>query len=155
MRFTSLKVSFAVLAVSALALTLPSKANAQLTQLRAGWDGKRHISYQQQKDLFYNYYAQPGPYNGAAAQMYVSPRPVPARVGHTWVTYQPFMPHEYTYKHSRAYYTYNPGAGWRRTNVRYGTGCLRCQENLADIRFPMSNNIWALHNDFYYPGVRF
>ena len=25
----------------------------------------------------------------------------------------------------------------------------------ADMRFPMSNNIWALHNDFYYPGVRF
>jgi hypothetical protein len=80
---------------------------------------------------------------------------VPARVGHTWVTYQPFMPHEYLYKHDRAYYTHNPGAGWRRTNVRYGTGCLRCQENFADIRFPMSNNIWALHNDFYYPGVRF
>ena len=48
-----------------------------------GWDGKRHISYQQQKDLFYNYYAQPGPYNGAAAGMYTSPRPVPANVGHT------------------------------------------------------------------------
>ena len=28
----------------------------------AGWDGKRRISYQQQKDLFYNYYAQPGPF---------------------------------------------------------------------------------------------
>ena len=53
--------------------------------------------------------------------MYVSPRPVPPYVGHTYVTYQPFMPHEYMYKHSRAYYTYNPGAGWRRTNVRYGT----------------------------------
>ena len=37
-----------------------------------GWDGKRHVSYQQQKDLFYNYYAQPGPFNGAAAELYVS-----------------------------------------------------------------------------------
>ena len=104
-----------------------------------GWDGKRQISYQQQKDLFYNYYAQPGPYNGAAAGMYVCPRPVPANVGHTWVTYQPFMPHEYLYKHERSYYTYNPGAGWRRTNVRYGTCGLRCQENFADLHFPMSN----------------
>jgi hypothetical protein len=152
MRFTSLKLSLAVLAFAVLSLTFPFEATAQL---KAGWDGKRHISYQQQKDLFYNYYAQPGPYNGAAAQMYVSPRPVPANVGHTYVTYQPFMPHEYLYKHERSYYTHNPGAGWRRTNVRYGTGCLRCQGIASDLRFPMSNNIWALHNDFFYPGVRF
>src|SRR5689334_12180322 len=65
---------------------------------QAGWDGKRHVSYQQQKDLFYNYYAQPGPFNGAAAQLYVSPRPVPPFVGHTWVTYQPFYPHEFMYR---------------------------------------------------------
>ena len=152
MRFTSLKLCFAVLAFAVLLLAFPFGATAQW---QAGWDGKRHISYQQQKDLFYNYYAQPGPYNGAAAQMYVSPRPVPANVGHTYVTYQPFMPHEYLYKHERSYYTHNPGAGWRRTNVRYGTGCLRCQNIASDIHFPMSNNIWALHNDFYYPGVRF
>ena len=35
------------------------------------------------------------------AQMYVSPLPVPANVGHTYTTYQPFMPHEYTYSHQR------------------------------------------------------
>jgi hypothetical protein len=151
MRFTSLNLCLAVLALATVSLACPSKTSAFE---QPGWDGKRHISYQQQKDLFYNYYAQPGPYNGAAAQMYISPRPTPAHVGHTYVTYQPFMPHEYLYKHDRAYYTYNPGAGWRRTNVRYGTGCLRCQENLFDIRYPMSNNIWALHNDFHYPGVR-
>lgn len=124
-------------------------------QLKAGWDGKRRISYQQQKDLFYDYYAQPGPYNGAAAGMYVSPRPVPPFVGHTYVTYQPYMPHEYLYKHHRAYYTHTPGAGWRRTNVRYGTCGLRWDNWCTDMRFPMSNNIWALHNDFYYPGLRF
>lgn len=152
MRFTSLKLCVVVVALAATSLAITSHARAWE---QPGWNGKRHISYQQQKDLFYNYYAQPGPYNGAAAQLYVSPRPVPAFVGHTWVTYQPFMPHEYLYKHSRAYYTYNPGGGWRRTNVRYGTAFLRCQENLFDMRYPMSNNIWALHNDFHYPGVRF
>ena len=57
-----------------------------------------------------------------------APRPVPPYVGHTWVTYQPFMPHEFLYKHSRSYYTYNRGAGWRRTNVRYGTCGLRHQD---------------------------
>jgi hypothetical protein len=151
MRFASLKLCLVVVALAAVTFACPLISMAQELP---GWDGKRHISYQQQKDLFYNYYAQPGPYNGAAAQMYVSPRPVPAFVGHTWVTYQPYMPHEMTYKHKRSYYTYNPGAGWRRTNVRYGTCGLRCDNILADLRYPMSNHIWGLHNDFHYPGVR-
>jgi hypothetical protein len=141
-----------LITAAALWLTLPQIANAEL---KAGWNGKRHISYQQQKDLFYNYYAQPGPYNGAAAQMYVCPRPVPPFVGHTWVTYQPLMPHEFLYQHKRAYYTHNPGAGWRRTNVRYGTCGLRCQDWMTELHYPMSNNIWAVHNDVHYPGLRF
>ena len=145
------RISAAMIAVL-VSLTFANCAHAQL---KAGWDGQRRISYQQQKDLFYNYYAQPGPYNGAAAQMYTCPRPVPAHAGHTWVTYQPFMPHEFMYKHKRAYYTHNPGAGWRRTNVRYSTFGLRTQSWWSDLRFPMSNNVWALHNDFYYPGLRF
>src|SRR5262245_50979521 len=66
-----------------------------------GWDGKRRISYQQQKDLFYNYYAQPGPFYNTASKMYISPLPVPPNVGHTYTTYQPWMPHEYTYAHER------------------------------------------------------
>ena len=119
-----------------------------------GWDGKRRISYQQQKDLFYNYYAQPGPFYNTASQMYVSPLPVPPKVGHTYTTYQPFMPHEYTYRHQRSYYTYNRGSGWTRTNVRYGTCGNWCQAVSSDWHYPMSNNIMALHNDFYYPGQR-
>ena len=68
--------------------------------------------------------------------MYVCPQPVPPRVGQTYVTYQPFMPHEYMYKHDRSYYTYNQGAGWTRTNVRYGTcgNCLR--RNLRRLALP-------------------
>lgn len=119
-----------------------------------GWNGKRAISYQHQKDLFYNYYAQPGPYNGAAAGMYPAPGPVPPHVGHTYVTYQPFMPHEMLYHHKRAYYTYNPGAGWRRTNVRYGTCGLFHANWAAELHPLRTNNMWALHNDFYHPGLR-
>jgi hypothetical protein len=152
MRPFSIRPAIVVAFALFVSLTAVDAAHAQL---KAGWDGKRKISYQQQKDLFYNYYAQPGPYNGAAAGMYVSPRPVPAFVGHTYVTYQPYMPHEFLYKHKRAYYTHTPGAGWRRTNVRYGTFGNRIDNWCADMRFPMSNNIWALHNDFYYPGLRF
>ena len=86
MRFTSCR--FRAASLVALTIVLGSASLAVAFE-QPGWDGKRHISYQQQKDLFYNYYAQPGPYNGAAAGMYVCPRPVPANVGHTWVTYQP------------------------------------------------------------------
>ncbi|MCI0333406.1 MAG: hypothetical protein L0228_09305 [Planctomycetes bacterium] len=149
-----LSINFGRSLLFALLVSLVAAEHA-CAELKAGWDGKRHISYQQQKDLFYNYYAQPGPYNGAAAQMYVCPKPVPPNVGHTWVTYQPFMPHEFLHQHHRTYYTHTPGAGWRRTKVRYGTCGLRFDNWMSDMRFPMSNNIWALHNDFYYPGTRF
>jgi len=152
MRFPLIPLCAVALAAAVFSLAFPLAASAQLQH---GWNGKRHISYQQQKDLFYNYYAQPGPYNGAAAQMYIAPKPVPPHVGHTWYTYQPFYPHEYLYKHQRAYYTYNRGAGWRRTNVRYGTGGLRLQAWQAECNYPMSNNIWAVHNDVHYPGLRF
>ena len=54
--------------------------------------------------------------------MYVSPRPVPPFVGHTWHTYPPLYPHELMYKHNRAWYTNHPGAGWTRTKAYYGTG---------------------------------
>jgi hypothetical protein len=94
-----------------------------------GWAGRRRISMQAKNDLFYNYYVGPYP-SGTAAQLYVSPMPVPSNVGHTWITYQPFMPHEYLYRHHRAYYTYNPGAGWTRTKVRYGTAGGHIQNTL-------------------------
>lgn len=57
-------------------------------------------------DVFYNFYTPPvpvGPYPAMGAQLYVSPRPVPPRVGHTWHTYPPLMPHEFLYKHRRKY----------------------------------------------------
>jgi hypothetical protein len=95
-----------------------------------GWEGRRRISMQAKNDLFYNYYVGPYP-SGTAAQLYVSPMPVPATVGHTWITYQPFMPHEYLYKHHRSYYTYNPGCGWTRTSVRYKTA----GGNLQDVLY--------------------
>lgn len=127
----------------------------QATHAAHGWDGKRHVSYQQQKDLFYNYYAQPGPFYNTAGQMYVAPQPVPPRVGHTYVTYQPYMPHEHLYRHQRSYNTYNPGSGWTRTSVRYGTCGNWCQGVWANWHYPMSNNIMAGHVDFYHPGMRF
>ena len=70
-------------------------------------------------DVFYNFYVPPvpaGAYPGSGAQLYVSPRPVPPRVGHTWYTYPPFMPHEFLYKHRR-HYVRPAGAMGMRTDV--------------------------------------
>ncbi len=70
-------------------------------------------------DLFYNYYVPPaGPFS-VGAQLYPSPRPVPPLVGHTYITYEPLMPHEFLYRHSRTYWRYNPGAGWTRARISW------------------------------------
>jgi len=72
-----------------------------------------------QPDLFYNYYAWPS-CTGLGAELYVSPRPVPPHVGHTYVTYQPLYPHEYLYDHHRTYHRYyNGGQGLNRTHVKW------------------------------------
>lgn len=125
-----MRVRFAVLALVAAgfaagALGDPARATEGL------W--RRIISYQDKKDLFYNYYEGPDP-SGTAAAMYVSPRPVPVHVGHTYTTYQPLMPHEYLYKHTRSHYAHVPGAGWSRAKVRYRTYGLR----LDDIAWRLS-----------------
>jgi hypothetical protein len=88
---------------------------------------RRVISYQSKQDLFYNNYEGPNP-SGTATAMYISPRPVPPNVGWTYTTYQPYMPQEYLYKHTRSHYAWNPGAGWSRAKVRYRTFGLRADD---------------------------
>ena len=70
-------------------------------------------------DLFYNFYVPPCDYAGAGAQLYVAPRPTPPLVGHTYITYQPLLPHEFLYKHHRTYYRYHPGSGVTKTKVHW------------------------------------
>ena len=71
-------------------------------------------------DLFYNYYVGPGACGGGIpAQLYLSPRPTPPWVGHTYVTYQPLMPHEFLYKHHRTYTRLHPDGSATRTRVRW------------------------------------
>ncbi len=68
--------------------------------------------------LFSNYYVQPHVCGGVPAQMYISPVPTPAYVGHTNVTNQAFMPHEYMYKHKRIYYKWHRNGGnYTKTKV--------------------------------------
>jgi len=70
-------------------------------------------------DLFYNYYVPPGPYGGVGARMYVCPLPTPPLVGHTYYTYQPLMPHEFLYRHTRTYIRRHPNGGVTRTMVTW------------------------------------
>jgi hypothetical protein len=70
-------------------------------------------------DLFYNYYVGNN-CGGYGAALYLSPLPVPPHVGHTFITYQPLMPHEFMYRHHRTYDRYyNGGMGLTRTSVLY------------------------------------
>lgn len=88
---------------------------------RTASNGDCQYRWYGQPDLFYNYYVPPT-CGGLGAELYLSPRPVPPHVGHTYITYQPLMPHEFMYHHHRTYHRYyNSGQGLTRTCVRYGT----------------------------------
>lgn len=106
---------FGIGAVAVAAVTLALLAVAQ--QAEAGGHGRvvRH-AYNPAFDLFPQYYAPPAGTN-LGAQMYVAPIPTPPLVGHTWITYQPLMPHEMLYRHGRTYYRKNPNGGWTRVSV--------------------------------------
>jgi hypothetical protein len=60
-------------------------------------------------NLFQQYYTQPGA-SSATAAMYPAPHPVPYKVGHTYYTYQPLMPHEMMWQHRRNYYNFYAGS---------------------------------------------
>jgi hypothetical protein len=92
--------------------------------IRTASTGDCQYRFYGQPDLFYNYYVPPT-CGGMGAELYLSPRPVPAHVGHTYITYQPLMPHEFMHHHHRTYHRYyNSGQGLTRTHVKYGTSIL-------------------------------
>ncbi len=88
-----------------------------MTLAAIGHGEAQAVGYQPPSDLFYNYYVPPGGYGGVATQLYTSPRPTPRLVGHTYITYQPFMPHEFLHKHCRTYWRWHRGTGVTRTSV--------------------------------------
>lgn len=103
---------FALAAVAAVGAFLGGESRAQ---------AQDYCGPYSRPDLFYNYYVPPVACNGygaVGAEMYLCPRPTPPLVGHTYITYQPLMPHEFLYKHHRWYYRDNgPYAGVTRTRV--------------------------------------
>ena len=89
--------------------------------LLVAWNLAPHGSAQTAaaEDLFYNFYVPPGPNGGVGAELYLSPRPTPPLVGHTYITYQPLMPHEFLYQHRRKYIRCHPDGRRTKTIVAW------------------------------------
>ena len=77
------------------------------------------VRHSTEGDLFYNYYVPPVGPNSVGAELYLCPRPTPPLVGHTYITYQPLMPHEMLYQHHRVYKTKHEDAPKTRTSVHW------------------------------------
>jgi hypothetical protein len=114
--------------------------------------------------LFTQYYTQGGA-GTAHAEMYPAPHPVPRHVGHTYYTYQPLMPHEMMYTHSRNYYNYYAGpeafyrdmcggrrypggAGLTKTTVKWQNGCMHMGPLPGNI-IPFQRLHYALYSRRY------
>lgn len=110
-------ISCAVFAAVALAFASSASESHAQQQLPA-YSGR----YWQQTTapLYSNYYVHPYACGGVPAQLYLSPVPTPAHVGHTRITNQAMMPHEYMYRHHRTYYKWHRNGGnFTRTKVWY------------------------------------
>lgn len=111
-------MSFTTVRIALLATLASAAFAAQASSAQA-------LEIHPQNDLFYNYYTGPaaGHLVGHPAQLYISPRPTPAHVGHTYFTYQPLLPHEFLYRpHAKVYTrTASPYGGipQNRTTVRW------------------------------------
>lgn len=104
-----------LVAVGALALPLLwGVEKGSISQAKA--EGVRHAT---PDDLFYNYYVPPSGCPSVGAELYLCPRPTPPMVGHTYVTYQPLMPQEFLYHHSRTYRTIHDDAPKTTTRVHW------------------------------------
>lgn len=68
--------------------------------------------------LQYNYYYPVPGSDGIPARLYMCPRPTPAHVGYTYITYQALAPHEFLWRHQSTYYRCYAG-GMTVTNVRW------------------------------------
>jgi hypothetical protein len=122
MRRTLISTTVPGLLLAAASLLLAPAASAQEVRGRLfdhnGEFQCRPIDYGS-PDLFYNFYAD-STCSQTGANLYISPRPVPAYVGHTYITYQPLMPHEFLYPHHHSYQRYyDGGRGMTRAKVSY------------------------------------
>lgn len=107
---------------------LPAAAFVAVIAVSAGTASAQFGQGNSPNNLFAQYYTQPGA-SMVEAGMYNAPHWVPSNVGHTYYTYQPLMPHEMMYQHSRNYYNYYNTGGYygapnalNQTTVKWQSG---------------------------------
>jgi hypothetical protein len=90
----------------------------------AATQAQEYGTYGYPADVARNQYVPGVPYADAGAigaSLYVSPRPVPPMVGHTFITYEGLMPDQLLYQHQRTYYRpHGPYGGVTQTNINWG-----------------------------------
>ncbi|REJ69486.1 MAG: hypothetical protein DWQ31_04480 [Planctomycetota bacterium] len=101
-----------VIAMATLWATATFDSGSQATAADCGYSVES-------QDLLYNFYVGGGPYGHHPAQMHLAPYPTPPWVGHTYITYQPFYPHEFMYHHHRVYTRVHRHGGTTRTKIWY------------------------------------
>ena len=110
-----------VLLIKTLPMTLP--VAAFLVACTADPDGSHQAQAQYRvrtaPDLFYNFYVPPGAPGSVGAQLYLCPRPTPPLVGHTYITYEPLMPHEFLWRHYREYSRQHADGSCTKTMVMW------------------------------------
>ncbi len=65
--------------------------------------GPLAVQAQTPPTLQYNYYYPVPGSDGVPARLYMCPRPTPAHVGYTYITYQALAPHEFLWRHQATY----------------------------------------------------
>jgi hypothetical protein len=113
-------------------------------------------------NLFSNYATQAGP-STTTAGMYPAPHYSPSLGAQSYYTYQPLMPHEMMYQHSRNYYNYyntggymGAGAGCgtsnalNKTSVRWQSGTnhmgpLPFSTGLGDLNYRIQNRKYKIN----------
>ena len=100
---------------AAAALCVMAASNAAQAQ-----DGGMPLSVNAQvpPTLQYNYYYPVPGSDGIPARLYLCPRPTPAHVGYTYITYQALAPHEFLWRHRAMYYRPYEG-GYTVTTVNW------------------------------------
>lgn len=110
-----IRIHFLVTAVVAVTCFIATPASAQFTD-------------NQPANALFSQYATPNGPSLTTAGMYPAPHYVPPMGAQSYYTYQPLMPHEMMYQHSRNYYNYSSSTGYgapdsvTKTSVRWFSG---------------------------------
>lgn len=91
-------------------------------------------------NYLFSQYTTQGAASQATAGMYPAPHPVPRNVGASYYTYQPLMPHEMMYTHSRNYFNYYNDSSYYGGGGSLNITSVRWQNGSAGVApFPISN----------------